>query len=188
MQPTALSIILTAAFTLTVKPFPHGSFWITAPSFFFFLNKRKSILDSDVLLVNNNCKTQLKRDFFSFFSILCISCMLMFCACFCKDWMRYCNIPAIAPDICTSQLSINMLKEELKLQAVLLWPRPLSSLQLYFNYFKSIFPPVTVPYSLQTKLYYEQHKTHKKCIVCNFLSMSKNTLIWPKLIEMIVLS
>lgn len=67
MQPTALSIILTAAFTLTVKPFPHGSFWITAPSFFFFLNKRKSILDSDVLLVNNNCKTQLKRDFFFLF-------------------------------------------------------------------------------------------------------------------------
>lgn len=50
--------------------------------------------------------------FFFFFSIPCISCMLMFCACFCKDWMRYCNIFAtIALDSCTWQLSINMLKE-----------------------------------------------------------------------------
>lgn len=49
-----------------------------------------------------------------FFFILCISCMLMFCACFRNDRMRYCNIhTTIALDSCTSQLSINMLKEEM---------------------------------------------------------------------------
>lgn len=49
-----------------------------------------------------------------FFFILCISCMLMFCACFRNDRMRYCNIhTTIALDSCTSQLSINMVKEEM---------------------------------------------------------------------------
>lgn len=49
---------------------------------------------------------------FFFFSFPVSVVMLMFCACFCKDWMRYCTILAtIALDGCTSQLSINMLKE-----------------------------------------------------------------------------
>lgn len=67
------------------------------------------------ILKLNKQKYKLWRCFFFFlsFSILCISCMLMFCACFCKDWMRYCNIlTTIALDSYTSQLSINMLKEE----------------------------------------------------------------------------
>lgn len=113
---------------LLYNPFPLGSLWITAPFFFslslsflFKTTKENAFLTVMFFWLNNNCKTQLWKkknlgDFlFLFFSIMCIGCMLMFRACFCKDWMRYCNIPTIAPGICTSQLSINMLKEDFKI-------------------------------------------------------------------------
>lgn len=78
---------------------------------FFFKKKQYYFLTVDVLVDEQDLK-EYKLWRFSFFPIPCISCMLMFCACFCKDWMRYCNILAtIALDSCTSQLSINMLKE-----------------------------------------------------------------------------
>lgn len=104
---TANFVHITATFTLTVKSFPFGSCWGAAP----FLKKIFFFPTVDVLVDEQDLK-EYKLWRFSFFSIPCISCMLMFCACFCKDWMRYCNIFAtIALDSCTSQLSINMLKE-----------------------------------------------------------------------------
>lgn len=76
-----------------------------------FFKKIYYFLTVDVLVDDQDLK-EYKLWRLSFFSIPCISCMLMFCACFCKDWMRYCNIFAtIALDSCTWQLSINMLKE-----------------------------------------------------------------------------
>lgn len=109
-QPTTLSIFLTATFTLTVKPFSLGPYCTFFFLFFQFLTVTHFWMNNILKLKK---QTNWRWGFFLSFFILCISCMLMFCACFCKDWMRYCNIlTTIALDSYTSQLSINMLKEE----------------------------------------------------------------------------
>lgn len=112
-----LSITLTATLTLdckTISTWFSFSFWSIALFilFYFFLTV-KYFWMNNILKFNLKKKKKIQT-LEMFFFILCISCMLMFCACFRNDRMRYCNIhTTIALDSCTSQLSINMVKEEM---------------------------------------------------------------------------
>lgn len=108
-QNTANFFHITATFTLYCNIIYIWLLLGYLHFFFFFFFK---FPDTDVVMDEQDHKRIQTWRFSFIFFISCISCMLMFCACFCKDWMRYCTILAtIALDSCTSQLSINMLKE-----------------------------------------------------------------------------
>lgn len=91
-QPTMLCITPTAALTLTVKRF--SLLWPIAPFSIFFLTVKYFWMNS---ILNLNIENPHTLDIlYLFFYILCISCMLKFCACFRKTgWETVTYVPQL---------------------------------------------------------------------------------------------